>query len=104
MMASGHQSEAELENHLIRKLQSIGYHYVEIPDVETLNTHFRAVLSERNQERLKGTPLSDREFQAVLNDLIGAKTHYQVAQILRGSVVQPTGKINIKRDDDSSLY
>lgn len=37
MMASGHQSEAELENHLIRKLQSIGYHYVEIPDVETLN-------------------------------------------------------------------
>lgn len=104
MMASGHQSEAELENHLIRKLQSIGYHYVEIPDVETLNAHFRAVLSERNQERLKGTPLSDREFQAVLNDLIGAKTHYQVAQILRGSVVQPTGKINIKRDDDSSLY
>ena len=55
MMASGHQSEAELENHLIRKLQSIGYHYVEIPDVETLNTHFRAVLSDRNQERLKGT-------------------------------------------------
>lgn len=54
-MASGHQSEAELENHLIRKLQSIGYHYVEIPDVETLNTHFRAVLSDRNQERLKGT-------------------------------------------------
>lgn len=29
-MASGHQSEAELENHLIRKIQSIGYHYVEI--------------------------------------------------------------------------
>jgi len=27
MMASGHQSEAELENHLIRKLQSIGYHF-----------------------------------------------------------------------------
>ncbi|MFB9769957.1 type I restriction endonuclease subunit R [Lactiplantibacillus modestisalitolerans] len=103
-MARNVQSEAALEDEFIRRLRSIGYRFVKIPDVETLNNHFRELLSERNRERLGGVPLSNREFQSVMNELVGARTHYQVAQILRGSATQPVGKIEIKRDDESNLY
>lgn len=103
-MAAEYQSEASLENQLLRRLEAIGYRYVNIPDQDTLNQHFRAVLSARNATALKGTPLSDREFRAVLNDLIGSRTHYQIAQLLRGSNTQSDGKIVIQRDDNSQLY
>ncbi|KRM30690.1 hsdR protein [Agrilactobacillus composti DSM 18527 = JCM 14202] len=103
-MADQYQSEAQLEDHLIKKLQTQGYQYIAIPDETALLNHFRDILNQRNQARLKGRNLSDREFKAVFNELIGSKTHYQVAQLLRGSDTQPYGKIVIQRDDNTNLY
>ena len=103
-MSLGIQSEAELENQLIRRLQAIGYGKVVIPDENALMTHFKAVLEKRNAANLKGKPLSDREFKAVMNELIGSRTYYQVAEIIRGSETQPSGKVQIQRDDNSQLF
>ncbi|WP_225419273.1 type I restriction endonuclease [Lacticaseibacillus songhuajiangensis] len=103
-MGNEYQSEMELENQLIRRLKTIGYTQVQIPDEEALLAHFRNLLNQRNADNLAGTPLSDHEFNAALNQLIGSRTHYQIAQQLRGGDTQPKGKINIQRDDNSQLY
>jgi type I restriction enzyme R subunit len=103
-MGNEYQSEMELENQLIRRLKTIGYAQVQIPDEEALLAHFRDLLNQRNADNLAGTPLSDHEFNAALNQLIGSRTHYQIAQQLRGGDTQPKGKINIQRDDNSQLY
>lgn len=103
-MAINHESEAQLENHLIQKLNEIGYKSVTIKDEDTLINHFREVLNERNQNNLNGAPLSDSEFHRVENELIGSKTIYDIAQLLRGSDIQPYGKIEIQRDDNSKLF
>jgi type I restriction enzyme R subunit len=103
-MAATYQSELQLEDQLIRKLQALGYQKVTIPDADTLYAHFRKLLNQRNAAKLKGTPLSDREFNAVLNDMMGSKTHYQIAHLLRKSDAGVSGTIQIQRDDDSVLY
>lgn len=103
-MAQAYQSELQLEDQLIRRLQALGYQKISIPDASALYAHFRELLNKRNAGRLAGTKLSDREFNAALNEMMGSKTHYQIAQLLRGSDTQPNGKIAIQRDDDSNLF
>lgn len=103
-MGNDYQSEAQLEESLLRRLQSVGYRQVAIPDEATLYAHFREILNQRNADRLKGTPLSDKEFQRALNQMIGSRSLFEIAQILRGNDTQPTGKVTIQRDDNSPLY
>lgn len=103
-MGNDYQSEAQLEESLLRRLQSVGYRQVAIPDEATLYAHFREILNQRNADRLKGTPLSDKEFQRALNQMIGSRSFFEIAQILRGNDTQPTGKVTIQRDDNSPLY
>lgn len=103
-MGNEYQSEAQLEDSLLRRLQSVGYQLVVIPDEQALYAHFRDILNERNKDRLQGQPLTDKEFQRVLNQMIGSRSFFEVAQILRGNDTQPYGKVTIQRDDNSTVY
>ncbi|GEP20281.1 type I restriction endonuclease subunit R [Pediococcus argentinicus] len=103
-MPDEYQSEAELEKQFMRKLNALGYKSVHIRDEQGILNHFRDLLNTRNKENLKDNDLSDTEFERVLNALVGSKTLYEIAQQLRGSDVQPYGKIVINRDDNSELY
>lgn len=103
-MPREYQSEAELEIQFMKRLNALGYHTVKLRDEAAVVSHFRQILNERNQDRLNDVELSDSEFKRVLNELVGSKTIYQIAQLLRGSDVQPYGKIVITRDDNSELY
>jgi type I restriction enzyme R subunit len=103
-MGKDYQSEAQLEESLLQCLRSVGYQQVVIPDEDALYAHFREILNQRNADRLKGTPLSDKEFQRALNQMIGSRSFFEIAQILRGNDTQPTGKVSIQRDDNSPLY
>lgn len=57
----GYQSEAELENQLIKQLGSQDYAYVKIADYDALMDNFRVQFSEFNKDKLCGKPLSDKE-------------------------------------------
>lgn len=103
-MSSDFQSEAALEEQFMRKLQSVGYKNIKLADEAAVLNHFREILNERNVDNLKGQKLSDVEFERVLNELVGSKSLFEIAQLLRGSDVQPYGKIVITRDDNSELY
>jgi type I restriction enzyme R subunit len=103
-MGNEHESEAQLENHLIRRLSAIGYQTITIKDENSLVTHFRDILNQRNADNLNGVPLTDAEFERVENELIGSKSIYEIAQLLRGSDIQPYGKIEIQRDDNTQLF
>ncbi|MCT3391055.1 type I restriction endonuclease subunit R [Lentilactobacillus hilgardii] len=103
-MSEGYESEALLEKRFMNRLNAIGYKTVKISDEKQLTDHFRTLLNERNDERLKGTPLSDTEFSRVLHQMVGARNIFEIAQLLRGADIQPYGKIVIQRDDNSQLY
>lgn len=104
IMGEGYESEAQLEKHFMQRLNGIGYQTVNINDEAGLVQHFRNILNKRNEANLKGTNLTDAEFRRVLHELVGTKTIFQMAQLLRGSDIQPYGKISIQRDDNSQLY
>lgn len=103
-MAEGYESEALLEKRFMNRLNGIGYKTVRIRTEEEIVAHFRDVLNKRNADNLNGTKLTDAEFKRVLHEMVGTKTIFQMAQLLRGSDIQPYGKIVIQRDDNSSLY
>jgi len=103
-MANDYESEEQLENKFIRRLNAIGYKTVNIRDENSLILHFREVLNQRNSKNLNGEALTDSEFNRVINEMVGSRTLYEIAEELRGSDVQPYGKINIQRDDNSTLY
>ncbi|GAX07143.1 type I restriction-modification system restriction subunit R [Secundilactobacillus pentosiphilus] len=103
-MTREYQSEAELEDQLMKRLNALGYKTIKLQDEKAVIAHFRDVLNERNRDRLKGKVLTDTEFTRALNELTGSKTIYQMAQLLRGSDYQPKGKIVITRDDNSEVY
>ncbi|WP_137596702.1 type I restriction endonuclease subunit R [Paucilactobacillus kaifaensis] len=103
-MASGYESELQLENQFMKRLNAIGYKTVVIRDEEALLSHFRELLNQNNSENLNGNPLTDTEFHQVLNEMVGSRSLYEIAELLRGSDVQPYGKIVIQRDDNSQVY
>ena len=61
-------------------------------------------MDARNQQKLQDHPLTDSEFKRALNAIVGSKSVYEIAQILRGTDIQPYGKIVIERDDGSEVY
>ncbi|NFG01140.1 type I restriction endonuclease subunit R [Clostridium sporogenes] len=91
-----YQSEAELEKHLIKQLESKGYDKVKISTEEELIKNFRVQLNKYNKEKLVGTPLTDKEFERVMRKIEG-KSIFEGAKILRD-------KWPLKRDDGSEVY
>ena len=92
----GYQSEAELENKLIEKLKTQGYERVLINDYAELENNFREQLNKFNIIALENKPLTDKEFERVLNVLNG-KSVLQSAIKLRE-------KIDFDREDGTKIY
>lgn len=92
----GYQSEAELENKLIEKLKTQGYERVLINDYAELENNFREQLNKSNKKVLNKTPLTDKEFERMLNILNG-KSVLQSAIKLRE-------KIDFDREDGTKIY
>ena len=61
-----YQSEAELENLLIKQLGEEGYEEIEVKDYDALLSNFRQQLGVFNKEKLGGSPLLTRNGNASL--------------------------------------
>ncbi len=92
----GYQSEAELENQLIKQLKNQGYNYVKIDDYDQLMKNFRLQFFEFNKEKLNNQPLSDKEWDRLTNYMLG-RTVFESAKVLRDKYV-------LERDDGSKVY
>lgn len=92
----GYQSEAELEKQLVDQLTNQGYNYVKIANEEDLIENFRIQFSIHNKDKLNGVPLSDKEFERIMNYLKG-KSIFQSAKDLRD-------KYPLDRDDGSKVH
>jgi type I restriction enzyme R subunit len=92
----GYQSEADLENHLIQKLSTLGFSSVKINDYEELVRNFREQFNKFNREKLGGIDMSDTEFDRVMIGITG-KTVFQCAKQLRDQII-------LDRDDGTHVY
>ena len=92
----GYQSEAQLEQQLIQKLNTQGFSIVKISDYDMLEENFKAQFVKFNKEKLQDNPLTEKEWKRVFNEILG-KSVFKSAKILRD-------KIFIKREDESDLY
>lgn len=81
-----YQSEKELEDSLIKQLTSIGYTRVKINNEDDLKNNLREELNKFNKEKLKGTPLTDKEFNRILIYLEG-KSVYESSKLFRDKFV-----------------
>ena len=64
----GYQSEAELEERLMQKLESQGYERIKLADYDALVENFRKELNALNQSTLDHE-LTDSEFKRVMNTI-----------------------------------
>lgn len=92
----GYQSEAELENQLIKQLNNQEYTSVKINDYDALMNNFRVQFSEFNKDKLGGKPLSDKEWDRLINYMMG-RTVFDSAKVLRDKYV-------LERDNGSKVY
>ena len=92
----GYQSEAELENQLIKQLNEQGYKSVVIKDYDALLANFREQFNSFNSEKLGDVPLSDKEWDRLLNYMLG-RSVFESAKVLRDKYV-------LERDDNSKVY
>ena len=92
----GYQSEAELENQLIKQLDIQQYTPVQIDDYDSLLANFRMQFYKFNETKLNNTPLSDKEWDRLLNYMLG-RTVFESAKVLRDKYV-------LERDDGSKVY
>lgn len=92
----GYQSEAQLEQNLIKQLAKLGYEQVSLLNYNAVKENFRQQLNKFNKHKLNGQPLTDKEFHRILTE-IEDKSIYQSAKILRD-------KLRIEREDGSDLY
>jgi type I restriction enzyme R subunit len=86
-----YQSEAQLENSMIQRLESLGYQRVTLKNSDELLVNLQRQLEKHNK-----VTLSDAEFARVLNHLDKGNV-FERAKILRD-------KMHLTRDDGSSLY
>ena len=92
----GYQPEAELEKQLVEQLADQGYKYIKITNEEELIENFRLQFSIHNKDKLEGVPLSDKEFERIMNHIKG-KSIFQSAKNLREKHI-------LDRDDGSKVY
>ena len=77
----GYQSEAELEERLMQKLEAQGYERIKLTDYDARIENFRKELNAFNQDTLDHE-LTDSEFKRVMNT-IDSKSIYASAKQLR---------------------
>lgn len=92
----GYQSEAQLEEQLIEQLKNQDYNRVTIEDESTLLENFKVQFELFNKNNLEGKPLSEKEWERVLNHING-KSIFESAKILRD-------KFTLERDDGTKPY
>ena len=63
------QSEAVLEDSLIKRLSNNGYEFVKIKNEEELNANFKIQLEKLNKKELKDNEISNAEFDRILTYL-----------------------------------
>jgi type I restriction enzyme R subunit len=86
-----HQSEAQLEADLVKRLTGLGYAPVTLPDMAAMHANLRAQLGRHN-----AVTLSDAEFAKVINHLDKGNV-FEKAKTLRG-------RMQLTRDDGTPLY
>jgi type I restriction enzyme R subunit len=86
------QSEQQLENALLKQLETLGHSPVSIPDEKTLLSNLKAQLEKHNK-----ITFSDSEFKKVVN-ILNAGSVFERAKTLRGI------KHHITKDDGETLY
>ena len=91
-MTNTKQSEAQMEDELIKQLQLLGYTYVQIDNEADLVANFKTQLERHN----KIAPLSEREFAQILNHLQKGSI-FEKAKTLRQ-------KLDYTRDDNTVGY
>ncbi len=96
MATQTYQSEAELENQLIKQLNEQDYVSVEINDYDAILANFREQFCRFNDTKLGGKPLSDKEWERLTNYMLGNSV-FESAKILRDKYV-------LERDDGSKVY
>lgn len=87
----GHQSEAVLENNLIKQLISLGFASVKIQDGESLVSNLKSQLEVFNE-----TTFTTKEFDAVLNHLAKGNV-FEKAKTLRD-------RFQLTKEDGTSFY
>lgn len=92
----GYQSEAELENQLVKQLSEQGYQTVAINDYDSLLDNFRHQFEQFNRDKLGNKSLSDKEWDRLINYMMG-RTVFESAKVLRDKYV-------LERDDGSKVY
>jgi type I restriction enzyme, R subunit len=91
-----YQSEAQLELNMLKQLGKQGYDPVKINSYEDLVANFRDQLNRFNAKKLEGKPLTNVEFERLMNKIDG-KSIFDSAKILRDKQL-------IEREDGSQLY
>lgn len=91
-----YQSEAELENQLIKQLCEQAYQTVSIPDYDHLLMNFKVQFERFNASALNNTQLSNKEWERLRNYLQG-RSVFDSAKVLRDKYV-------LERDDGSKVY
>lgn len=91
-----YQSEAQLEENLIKQLVNQGFARVTITDEEQLKNNFRNELFEHNKAKLNNEPFTDKEFERILRHVEGNSV-FQSAMILRDKFI-------LEREDGSEVY
>lgn len=91
-----YQSEYELEELLIKQLETQGYTKVSINNEEDLKANFRNMLFEYNKEKLNNIHFTDKEFNRILIHLEG-KSIFNSAKLFRDKFV-------LERDDSTEVY
>ena len=87
------QSEAALEQGLIKTLQQMSYEYVEVKEEENLKANFRRQLEKHNRKELEKhgrTAFTDEEFEKICIYLEGG-TRFEKAKKLRDQYTLETG-------------
>ena len=86
------QSEQQLENALLKQLETLGHSPVNVPDEKTLLFNLKTQLEKHNK-----VTFSDNEFKKVVN-ILNAGSVFERAKTLRGI------KHHITKDDGETLY
>lgn len=95
-MTKEYETEAMLEEKLIRHLELLGYTKINLNNLNEVKENFRKQVNSHNKEELKGKELSDREFDR-LYTMITGKGVFSSSKILRE-------KQCIERDDGEKVY
>ena len=96
MPVKSYQSEAELENQLIKQLNEQDYASVELNDYDALLDNFRKQFCKFNAIKLNNKDLSDKEWERLTNYMLGNSV-FDSAKILRDKYV-------LERDDGTKVY